>query len=469
MEDKKFEHGQSYEIKILTNLINEENFLIRVIDHLKPEYFNFPENTWMMEYIESYFKKYSSIPTYETVLIELKKSKLRKSVRDPIVMLAHKTIKSPQKYLKDSEKIQESVIDFCKSRAYENAMLKSADLVSFGKFDEINSLWEEAKMVGEEMYLGVDVDDLEDRKHNEVRKNTRPFFSPEVTSRIGGGLGGGEFMVIIAPMGAGKTMLATKQASFNRTIGTTTLFVTLELKERNIRHRIDACLLEKSLEETKNPKDYEEEIQKRIAELDNGSKIIIEHHSSSGTNAFRIKNRIKVLRSRGIIVEQVIIDYLDVMDCNDPKHNYKKDWEKFEYVSRDLYSLAQELDISVVAFVQGNTTSIDLEVISAKSTSGGAKRLHPADIIMGYARPPHFKEQEKANLSFIKNRFGRDGFILPCVTDYSRAKIEVLGNESYALVEEKKTDEEISESMKRRYERFSMKKKSPENDGSTII
>lgn len=455
--DKKFEHGESYEIKILANLVNDEDFLIRVIDPLKPDYFTFSEHEWMMEYVAGYYLKYSSIPTYETVLIELKDQKLRKSVRDPIIILSHKIFQKYKKYTKDGERIQEDVIRFCKTRAFENAAIKTAELAPYGKFDQINQLWEEARLVGEQIYLGVDLDDLEDRKHNEVRKNVKPLFSEAINKRIGGGLGEGEFIVIIAPMGAGKTMIVSRQAAFNRINGTNTLVISLELNERKIRQRIDACLLDKELDETKDPKAYEEEIANRLKILNNGSKVIIEKHSASGTTAANIRNRIKILESKGIEIHHVIIDYLDVMDCVDPKLNYKKDWEKFEYVSRDIYNMCQEMGVGVLGLVQGNTTSIDAEVISAKSTSGGAKRLHPADVIIGYARPPHFKQQERGNFSFIKSRFGKDGFVLPAETNYDKAEINVLDKESY-MVDEEQTTKEVDAGIKNKWSQYKNKK-----------
>lgn len=461
MSEKRFEHGETYEIKILANAVSDEEFLIRIIDPLNPEYFTFTEHEWMMEYVRDYFLQYSTMPSYETAIIAMKEQKLRKQVRDPIVILAHKIFRKTENYIKDAEKIQESAVNFCKSRAYEQAAIKTAELVEFGKFDEINHIWEQTQLVGEKIYVGVDVDDIEDRKNNEVRENLKPLFSEALTKRMNGGIGNGEFIVIIAPMGAGKTMLASRQAAFNRVTGTNTLLVSLEVGSRKIRQRVDSCLLDVNLDYTRDSKTYLDEIGNRIKILDNGCKLFIEKHSASGTTANTIRNRLKILKSKGIVIDQVIIDYLDVMDCVDPKLNYKKDWEKFEYVSRDLYNLGQEVGISIIGFVQGNTTSIDVEVITAKSTSGGAKRLHPADAILGYARPPHFKEQERANFSFIKNRFGKDGFVLPVKTDYDKVIIEVQDQESY-IVDDTRSKEDVNESVAERYKRFKEKKEKSE-------
>jgi len=461
MSDKRFEHGQTYEIKILANAINDEEFLIRIIDPLDPEYFTFTEHEWMMEFIRDYFLQYSSMPTFETAVLEMKTQKLRKQVRDPIVLLANKIFRKTKNFVQDGERIQESAIEFCKARAYEQATIKSAELVEFGKFDEINHIWEQARLVGEKIYMGVDIDDIEDRKNNEVRENLRPLFSEALTKRMNGGIGRGEFIVIIAPMGAGKTMLASRQAAFNRVYGTNTLLVSLEVGSRKIRQRIDTCLLDSDLDYTRDSKTYTEEISNRLNILNNGCKVYVEKHSASGTTASTIRNRLKILKSKGIEIEQVVIDYLDVMDCVDPKLNYKKDWEKFEYISRDLYNMGQEMGIGIIGLVQGNTTSIDLEVITAKSTSGGAKRLHPADAILGYARPPHFKEQERANFSFIKNRFGKDGFVLPVKTNYDKVMIDVGDAESY-IMDDSRSKDEVNDAVTERYKKFKEKKEREE-------
>jgi hypothetical protein len=231
------------------------------------------------------------------------------------------------------------------------------------------------------------------------------------------------------------------------------------LDARKIRHRIDAMILNEPLSMVKEAEEYADIIHEKILSYPKSS-LVIEKFSPTGTTTATLRTKIKMLKSKGIEIKYMLVDYLDILDTIDPAHNNKKDWEKQEFVSRDLFGLASELNIRIVGLVQGNTTASDAEVISVKTTSGGTKRLHPADLILGYARPDNFKIQNKANISFIKNRFGKDGYVLSATTNYDYGVINIEDTELSPDIE---TKEVVEESLKDKYQNFVKKRKMSES------
>jgi len=454
-----FEVSEEYELKLLANLIDDEIFLTQIIEILKEEYFSSAEHQWVFAFIKKYHMKYSSMATKDAFIIEIKNQGLKKSVRDPILIILHKIFEFKRKYTRDSDIIKEDSLIFCRNQAVSNALVKSAELLPYKKFSEIRHVLDTALMAGEIQSGGIDFDNIDDRRINKPRKHLIPLPWNAINTRIGGGMAEGEFMVLVAPMGAGKTMIASIIAKYMREHGHDCLFASLELDARKIRHRIDAMILNEPLSMVKEAEEYADIIHEKILSYPKSS-LVIEKFSPTGTTTATLRTKIKMLKSKGIEIKYMLVDYLDILDTIDPAHNNKKDWEKQEFVSRDLFGLASELNIRIVGLVQGNTTASDAEVISVKTTSGGTKRLHPADLILGYARPDNFKIQNKANISFIKNRFGKDGYVLSATTNYDYGVINIEDTELSPDIE---TKEVVEESLKDKYQNFVKKRKMSES------
>jgi len=119
-----FEVSEEYELKLLANLIDDEIFLTQIIEILKEEYFSTPEHQWVFAFIKKYHMKYSSMATKDAFIIEIKSQGLKKSVRDPILIILHKIFEFKKKYTRDSDIIKEDSLIFCRNQAVSNALVK---------------------------------------------------------------------------------------------------------------------------------------------------------------------------------------------------------------------------------------------------------------------------------------------------------------------------------------------------------
>ena len=72
----------------------------------------------------------------------------------------------------------------------------------------------------------------------------------------------------------------------------------------------------------------------------------------------------------------------------------------------------------------------------------------------------NFKIQNKANISFIKNRFGKDGYVLSATTNYDYGVINIEDTELSPDIE---TKEVVEESLKDKYQNFVKKRKMSES------
>lgn len=472
---RPFEIDDLFEEKLVVNTIHEQEFLDSIGEFLKPEYFSNEYFKFIISHIIDYYSTYSKPITQTSLLIDLKKK--YKGIEDQneafinkISVYAMKFFKDDyvKKLLVDKEEVQNYSEEFIKLQEVQIAILQGATDIKNRKYDSLVGRLEKALSVGVSKNMGIDIDDIEDRKKNKPRKNIMPLPWDAVNKRIGGGIGDGEFITLVAPMGTGKSMWANNLLAHAKKIGVNCVLYSLEMDEAYNRQRIDAILLDKRLDEIGEvTEEYLEEIKNKIANYTK-SKCYIKNFDGTNVTANTIKNHLKTLRNRGIDVKFIILDYIDLMDTVDEYSRSKKEYEKFEQISRELTSLAMQEKIKIFSFLQGNTSSMDQKIITAKNTSGGAKRLHPAHIIFGYARPDEYKAEDRAVLSFIKNRFGKDGFALDVKTDYSKAKIDILDSEIKTVEEEYVSEKQTTDFLKQRWNVYKQAKKSNNTESDDI-
>ena len=70
-----------------------------------------------------------------------------------------------------------------------------------------------------------------------------------LNNHIGGGIAGGELLVVLSPTGGGKSMMLVKFTTEMLKIGKNVVYYTLELQEKVIGNRIDSCLFDIPLKE----------------------------------------------------------------------------------------------------------------------------------------------------------------------------------------------------------------------------
>lgn len=456
VEVDPFDVDDRFQEKLLANMIYDESFLDAVGDVMKPSYFNKEEFQFICKTIVDYYRDHLKTVTDTVLLLATKTAfgdpSLEQSKRKVLLLIMKLfDLNEVAEYLRDTEQVQAYSVTFMKQQEMKLAIIKSAELIPKGDFKTIFTLIESASSVGVSKSLGTDLDDVQERERNKPRIDVRPLPWASVNRRTKGGLGKTEMMAIIAGMGSGKTMIAANLMAHAKRTGQNAVLYSLEMHEAYNRHRIDAILLGETIDDlnTDNP-ETRERLRDTLDALP-PSKTYIKHFDGAEVTVQTLKTHIKQIKARGIHLDLVVIDYLDIMEPLDPHQKSKKDWEKFEVITREVSSLAKQEKVAIVALLQTNTDGISSEVITSKSTSGGAKRLHACDLIFGYGRPDHFKVLEKATWSFIKNRFGRDGFVLDVDTAYAKGFINVKDSEFNASSEAK---EQAESTIKRRANTF---------------
>ena len=72
---KLTQFGHSFQVKVLSVLITDRDFLQQSADIVSPDYFDNDASKWIIKNTLTYFDKYKTIPTMEVFKVEVDKIK----------------------------------------------------------------------------------------------------------------------------------------------------------------------------------------------------------------------------------------------------------------------------------------------------------------------------------------------------------------------------------------------------------
>ena len=318
----------------------------------------------------------------------------------------------------DKEYIKETSLDFCRKQNLKEAMMKSVELLQSCSFDEISTVINGALKLGSDNNFGYDY--LADFEARFVPKHRNPVTSgwPDIDSISGGGLGKNELGVVIAPTGAGKSMVLVHLGAEALKEGKTVIHYTMELQETVIANRYDSCLTGYPLGEIIN---FKEEVYEEIKDIE-GSLIIKEYPTkSASTNT--IKAHLSRLVKRGINPGMIIIDYGDLLK---PVVVRKEKRNELESIYEEMRAISAEFSCPVWTASQTNRSGLSAEVITMEQISEAFNKCFVADFIFSVSRTIEDKQNNQGKIFIAKNRNGPDGMVFNIFMDTSNVNIKVL-------------------------------------------
>ena len=320
--------------------------------------------------------------------------------------------------LADIDYIKEVSLDFCRKQNLKEAMMTSVGLLQNCSFDEISKVINDALKLGSENNFGYDY--MADFEERFMPKFRRPVTSGggDIDKITGGGLGKSELGVVIAPTGAGKSMVLVHLGSQALKEGKTVVHYTLELQDTVIATRYDSCITGYPLSDIIN---FKEEVYEEIKDIE-GSLIVKEYPTkSASTNTIRA--HLSRLVKRGITPGMVIVDYADLLK---PVQNRKEKREELGSIYEELRALSTEFQCPVWTASQTNRSGLSAEVITMEQISEAFNKCFVADFIFSVSRTIEDKQNNQGKIFIAKNRNGPDGMVYNIFMDTSNVNIKIL-------------------------------------------
>ena len=234
-----------------------------------------------------------------------------------------------------------------------------------------------------------------------------------------GGLGKGELGVVIAPTGAGKSMVLVHLGSKALQEGKNVVHYTLELADTVVANRYDSCITGYDLN---NIKAFKEQIYDELRELP--GKLIVKEYPTRSASIQTIKNHIEKMKNQDFSPDMIIVDYADLIKPEGSSKEEKR--HQLESIYEELRGISQEAGCPIWTASQTNRSGLNAEVITLESISEAFNKCFVADFIFSVSRTIQDKTSNTGRIFVAKNRNGPDGLIYPIFMDTSNVKIKVL-------------------------------------------
>ena len=438
--------GKIFQDKLTYLILTERPFADQIGEVIDVSFLEFKYLQSIVRSVYDYKDKYEVYPS-----LKIMASLIKNNIDDDVVKQQAKEyllgVLKDSSIIEDCDYVKETSLDFCKKQKLKEAMMRSVNLLNRSSFDEISTVINEALKLGSDTDFGHDYKlDFEERfklKH----RNPITTGWKEIDAICKGDLGNGELGVVIAPTGAGKSMALVHLGAEAVKLGKTVVHYSLEMSDTAIGGRYDSCITGLKLSDMYH---FKEEIFEKIKDIE-GNVIIKEYPTKSATTN-TIKNHLERIKSRGMSVDMIIVDYADLLrPINNRRSNEKR--HDLESIYEELRGLSQIFECPIWTASQTNRSGLNAEVITMEAISEAFSKCFVADFICTISRTIEDKKSNKGRIFIAKNRNGPDGIIYPIRMDTANVSIKVL---SMGMIEsgDAPTVKSQSESLREKYKKL---------------
>jgi replicative DNA helicase len=457
--NKNFDYlGNTFQIQLLNQIIEDKDFASSIIDVIEPMYFDNKYFKITLQMIKEYHKKYEVCPNFE-ILEQIVRSEVTQELVAKIVLDTLKQIKDAP--FEGVIFVQEKALKFCKQQELQKAMDKAQKIITEGDFesyDKVEGLVREALQVGEtdkgttDIFTGLDTVLEEDYRH------PIPMGIPGIDNLLKGGLAKGEIGVILAPTGVGKTTILTKIANTAFNLGYNVLQIFFEDNPKIIQRKHFTIWTGIAPDELSN---HKEEVMGKVTEIKESmdNKLILKKLASDTMTMNQIKNQIRKLIADGTKIDLIMLDYID---CVLPESSAKDEWKAEGSVMRGFEAMCHELNLVGWTATQGNRSSISSEVVTTDQMGGSIKKAQVGHVIITVAKSLQQKEMNLATIAITKSRLGKDGVVFEnCKFNNELIEIDTESSVTFLGFEEQQEErkrDRVKELLEKRKQRETQQK-----------
>ena len=425
------------EKSIISNLILDDEYFRKTIPFIKDEYFHDHTHKTLFKLIDQYVKKYSTQPSIEALIVDLEEingisGDEVKNIKEFIADLDTSPIKDKQWLLDHTEQ-------FCQDKAVYNAIMSSIQILD-GKGNNgkgsIPQLLSDALAVSFDSHVGHDfLEDYQERYDFYHRKEEKVAFDLDYFNKITkGGLARKTLNIALAGTGVGKSLFMCHCAASNLTKGLNVLYITLEMAEEKIAERIDANLLNVTVDELSMlPYDaYQKKIE-RVKSKTTGKLVIKEYPTSSAGSAnFRhLLNELKIKKQ--FVPDIIYIDYLNI--CASSRFKHGSNVNSYTYVkaiAEELRGLAGEFNVPIVSATQTTRSGYTNTDLGLEDTSESFGLPATADIMFALISSEELQDLNQMMVKQLKNRYSDPSTNRKFVIGVDRSRMRLYDVEQHA-------------------------------------
>ena len=428
---------QTIERTTLSHLIHNENYCRKVLPFIKSEYFSNRSERVVFEEINKFLEKYNSLPTKETLTIGIDN---RKDINDDEYKKIVEVITSLDKTEVDLQWLHDETEKFCKDKAIYNAVLDGIKIIDGKDKDRtpeaIPSILSDALAVSFDLTVGHDyVDDGLNRYDFYHKKEDKIKFDLDYFNKITkGGLPQKTLNIALAGTGVGKSLFMCHVASSVLMQGKNVLYITLEMAEERIAERIDANLMNITIDDLHSlPKKMFENYLTKIQKKTNG-KLIVKEYPTASAHVGNFRSLIKELAlKRSFKPDIIFIDYLNICASSRFKGNANVgSYFYIKAIAEELRGLAVETNVPIMSATQTTRSGFISSDIGLEDTSESFGLPATADLMFALISTEELEDLNQICVKQLKNRYNDPTINKRFILGIDRSKMRLYDVEQHA-------------------------------------
>lgn len=429
------------ELTILKNLIYNEEYSRKVLPFVKPDYFSDKTEKLIYQEVNDFILKYNALPSFESLVLSVKD---RNGLQD-------QEVKNYVEYLSEinKDKLETSKLDwlldttekFCQEKAIYNAVLDSIQILD-GKDKNNHSKGAIPKLLSDALAVTFDtsvghdyLQDSDSRYEFYHRKEERIPFDLDYFNKISkGGLPQKTLNIALAGTGVGKSLFMCHVAAGALVQGKNVLYITMEMAEEKIAERIDANLLNVSLDDLMHlPKDIYDKKVKRVRDMCTG-KLIIKEYPTAAASTTHFRTLLNELNlKRNFVPDIIFIDYLNI--CCSSRMKQGANVNSYTYVksiAEELRGLAVEYSVPIVSATQTTRSGFTSSDPGLEDTSESFGLPATADFMFALVTSEELESLGQIMVKQLKNRYSDPSSLKRFVIGIDKAKMKLYDVEQSA-------------------------------------
>ena len=414
---------------IISSLFYKEEYTRKVLPFIKEEYFGNRVEQLLFGEVFKFIEKYNNLPTKDAMLIELGQ---RKDINEEELNHLKDYVNQIENIDSDEQWLTETTEKFCKDRAVHNAVLSGIKILD-GKdkkqtAEAIPHILSDALAVSFDKSVGHDyIEDADDRFKFYHTKEKRYQFDLDYMNRITkGGVPSKTLNIALAGTGVGKSLFMCHVASSYLLQGLNVLYITLEMAEERIAERIDANLLDVTMEDLHDmPKQLYDGKIKKVREKTQG-QLIIKEYPTASAHSGHFKSLINELALKKSFRPDVIfIDYLNICASARFKGGNISSYFYIKAIAEELRGLAVEFNVPIFSATQTTRTGYTSTDIGLEDTSESFGLPATADFMFALMSNEELEQLGQMKVKQLKNRYNDPSVNRSFIIGVDRAKMRL--------------------------------------------
>ena len=417
------------ETTILSNLVYDEEYIRKVIPFLKEEYFQDGIEKVIFQTIWAYAEKYKSNPTLEALVIDVQDKALNEEQYKKSVDYLSEIEKTPM----DLDWLTDQTEKWCKEKAIYNAVLNSIQIID-GKVkdqtpDSLPGILSEALSVSFDKHIGHDyMEQSADRYEYYHAKEEKIPFDLDFFNRITkGGLSNKTLNIALAGTGVGKSLFMCHVAASTLMQGKNVLYITLEMAEEKIAERIDANLMNITMDDMHDlPRHMYESRFEKIQKKTTGNLIVKEYPTASAhCGHFRALFNELALK-KNFKPDLVFVDYINI--CASSRFRAGANVNSYTYIkaiAEEMRGLAVEYNLPIMSATQTTRTGFVSTDVGLEDTSESFGLPATADFMFALISSDELNELNQMLVKQLKNRYADPTMNKKFILGVDRAKMKL--------------------------------------------